>query len=73
VKWFNDTESFGCVTPKGGGADLRAHLAAIRSYGFKALSEGRRIALRRRYRPQGPTSVERSFVRLIEVPAPAWR
>ncbi len=43
VKWFNDANGFGFITPDGGGKDLFAHFSAIRDNGFKSLKEAQRV------------------------------
>ena len=43
VKWFNDAQGFGFITPEGGGADLFAHFSAIQSSGFKTLQENQKV------------------------------
>ena len=43
VKWFNDTEGRGCITPDGGAKDCFVHHSAIQGDGYKSLSEGDRV------------------------------
>ena len=43
VKWFNDSNGFGFITPDGGGEDLFAHFSAIQGNGFKTLKEGQKV------------------------------
>ena len=44
VKWFNDANGFGFITPDEGGDDLFAHFSAINMQGFKSLTEGQRVS-----------------------------
>ena len=43
VKWFNEAQGFGFITPDGGGKDLFAHFSAIQDSGFKTLKENQRV------------------------------
>ncbi len=43
VKWFNESKSYGFITPDGGGKDLFAHFSAIQGNGFKTLRENQRV------------------------------
>lgn len=53
VKWFNDSKGFGFITPDGGGEDLFAHFAEIKSGGFKSLQEGQKVSFEVKQGPKG--------------------
>ena len=42
VKWFNDENGFGFITPESG-PDLFVHFRAIQGNGFKSLKEGQKV------------------------------
>ncbi|EGQ8038597.1 cold-shock protein [Vibrio alginolyticus] len=44
VKWFNESQGFGFITPDNGGSDLFVHFKSIVSEGFKTLSEGQKVS-----------------------------
>ena len=53
VKWFNDANGFGFITPEGSGEDLFAHFSAIQMNGFKTLKEGQKVAFEIAQGPKG--------------------
>ena len=53
VKWFNDTNGFGFITPEGGGEDLFAHFKEIQGSGFRTLKEGQRVEYVAQRGPKG--------------------
>jgi cold shock CspA family protein len=44
VKWFNSQKGFGFITPNSGGDDLFVHQSAIKSDGFRTLTEGAEVS-----------------------------
>ena len=53
VKWFNDSNGFGFITPDDGGEDLFAHFSAIQSNGFRSLKEGQKVTFEVTTGPKG--------------------
>ena len=53
VKWFNDANGFGFITPDGGGEDLFAHFSAIEGNGFKSLKENQKVSFEIPTGPKG--------------------
>ena len=43
VKWFNNDNGYGFITPEDGGKDLFVHHTGIEGEGFKSLPEGARV------------------------------
>lgn len=43
VKWFNEAEGYGFITPDDGGDDLFAHSSAVYSNGFRSLCPSQRV------------------------------
>lgn len=43
VKWFNEGKGFGFIADDSGGDDVFVHFSAIRSEGYKTLSEGQKV------------------------------
>lgn len=44
VRWFDDINGFGFITPDDGSGDLYAHFSAISVNGFKSLKEKQKVS-----------------------------
>lgn len=44
VKWFNAEKGFGFINRDNGGADVFVHFRAIKSEGYKTLTEGQKVS-----------------------------
>jgi cold shock protein len=53
VKWFNESKGFGFIAQENG-ADVFAHFSAIKSEGFKTLTEGQRVEFTLSQGQKGP-------------------
>lgn len=62
VKWFNNQKGYGFITPEGGKKDVFVHFSAIKSEGYKDLSEGERVEFEI---TQGPKGDQASNVKKI--------
>lgn len=58
VKWFNNAKGFGFIEPKDGGADIFVHYSAIKSDGYKTLTEGQSVTYQAEQGPKGYHAVE---------------
>jgi len=43
VKWFDEAKGFGFIAQSDGGKDVFVHFRAIKSDGFRALTEGQNV------------------------------
>lgn len=55
VKWFNEKKGYGFIENEDGG-DVFVHFSAIRSEGFKTLSEGDRVTFEIEKGQKGPAA-----------------
>jgi CspA family cold shock protein len=53
VKWFNNAKGFGFIEPKDGGDDIFVHYSAIKSDGYKTLTEGQNVTYQAEQGPKG--------------------
>ncbi len=53
VKWFNEKKGFGFIQHDGG-ADVFVHFSAIKSNGFRTLSEGQEVSFEIEEGQKGP-------------------
>jgi len=55
VKWFNEQKGFGFIEDSEGG-DVFVHYSAIKSSGFKTLTEGQRVSFEMTKGKKGPAA-----------------
>jgi CspA family cold shock protein len=53
VKWFNNAKGFGFSAPQDGGDDVFVHFSAIKSDGYRTLSEGQNVTFEVEQGPKG--------------------
>jgi CspA family cold shock protein len=53
VKWFNNAKGYGFIEPTGGGDDVFVHYSAIKSEGYRTLSEGQSVTYEAERGPKG--------------------
>ena len=58
VKWFNNAKGFGFIEPQDGGDDIFVHYSAIKSDGYKTLSEGQKVEYEAEQGPKGYHATE---------------
>lgn len=58
VKWFNNAKGFGFIEPQEGGDDIFVHYSAIKSDGYKTLSEGQKVLYEAEQGPKGYHATE---------------
>jgi cold shock protein len=60
VRWFDDLEGLGFITPDCGGEDVPVHYSAIVDEGFHTLAGNERVRFETTQGPRGPHA---SYVR----------
>lgn len=58
VKWFDETKGFGFITQANGGKDVFVHFRAIKSDGFRTLTEGQNVEFVVEQGNKGPQAAE---------------
>ena len=58
VKWFNNAKGYGFIEPEGGGDDVFVHYSAIKSEGYRTLSEGQSVTYEAEQGPKGYHATE---------------
>ena len=58
VKWFNNAKGYGFIEPAGGGDDVFVHYSAIKSEGYRTLSEGQSVTYQVEQGPKGYHATE---------------
>lgn len=58
VKWFDETKGFGFITQADGGKDVFVHFRAIKSEGFRTLTEGQNVEFVVEQGQKGPQASE---------------
>ncbi len=53
VKWFNESKGFGFISPADGEEDVFVHYSAIKSSGFRTLTEGQSVTFEVQHGPKG--------------------
>ena len=58
VKWFNESNGFGFITPVDGSKDVFVHFSAIVNDGFKTLAEGQNVEFSIQDSARGPAAAD---------------
>ncbi len=58
VKWFDETKGFGFISQADGGKDVFVHFRAIKSDGFRTLTEGQQVQFVVEQGQKGPQASE---------------
>ncbi|WP_137165960.1 transcription antiterminator/RNA stability regulator CspE [Salinimonas lutimaris] len=58
VKWFDEAKGFGFITQADGGKDVFVHFRAIKSDGFRTLTEGQNVQFTIEQGQKGPQAAD---------------
>ena len=58
VKWFDESKGFGFISQADGGKDVFVHFRAIKSDGFRSLSEGQNVQFTIEQGNKGPQAAD---------------
>lgn len=58
VKWFDEAKGFGFISQADGGKDVFVHFRAIKSDGFRSLSEGQNVQFTIEQGNKGPQAAD---------------
>ena len=58
VKWFNEAKGFGFISQADGGKDVFVHFRAIKSDGFRTLTEGQNVQFTIEQGNKGPQAAD---------------
>ena len=58
VKWFDEAKGFGFISQADGGKDVFVHFRAIKSDGFRTLTEGQNVQFTIEQGKKGPQAAD---------------
>ena len=61
VRWFDDTNGFGFITPDDGGEDLFVHISTVNMSGLKYLKEKQKVCFEVTQGPDGGQAANIKF------------
>lgn len=57
VKWFNDHQGYGFITPTDGSPDVFVHQSSIQMEGYRTLTEGESVEFETEPSEKGPRAI----------------